>query len=69
MAGVPPGDLPGHLGQDLRLPAQPSRAGPQPRVCRCFARTPLPCLTPSVGNLLLFGSQRFSKVSLSGVPP
>lgn len=29
-AGVSPGDLRGHLGWDLRLPAQPSRAGPWP---------------------------------------
>lgn len=38
-------------GPGPRLPVQPSRAGPWPWVCRCSARTPLPWLTPSVGNL------------------
>ena len=68
-AGVPPGDLRRHLGLDPRLPAQPSRAGSQLWVCRCFTRTRLPWLMPSVGNLLLFWSQGFSKVLISGVPP
>lgn len=69
MAGVPPGDLRGHLARDLRLLTQPSRAGPWPRVCRCFTGTPLPWLKPSVGNLSLFWSQGFSKAPIPGVPP
>ena len=56
-------------GPGPRLPVQPSRAGPWPWVCRCSTRTPLPCLTPSVGNLSLFWSQGFSKTSIPGVPP